>query len=247
MENSSLLTSFLGLSLFFCALTIRAHDLVDIEKINSHILLDIKYATTDNFTKQKVYSQPKAYLRKEVAERLDKVQKDLEKQGLGLKIWDAYRPRSVQYTFWKLVPDERYVANPAKGSRHNRGAAVDITLVNASGKELPMPTEFDNFTEKAHRDYMQLPAEVLKNREILEQAMTAHGFEGLSTEWWHFDYKNWQQYDLLDIPFEELSAPSSGNNTKFYIECAIATAFCTLAFWQFYKACSNYMKIKSGL
>lgn len=208
MKNSIILfsfASFLGFAMFSCTLTKGTHDMVDIKAINSHIRLDIKYATSDNFTKQKVYSQPKAYLRKEVVEQLDKVQKDLEKQGLGLKVWDAYRPHSVQYKFWELVPDERYVANPAKGSRHSRGAAVDLTLVDSSGKELTMPTEFDNMTEKAHRDYMQLPEEAIRNREILEKAMAAHGFKGLPTEWWHFDYKKWQKYDLLDVSFEELS------------------------------------------
>jgi zinc D-Ala-D-Ala dipeptidase len=181
------------------------YDLVEIQEVNSAIILDIKYATTDNFTQKQVYTQAKAYIRKEVALQLDKVQKELELQSLGLKVWDAYRPHQVQYIFWELVPDIRYVADPERGSRHNRGAAVDVTLVDLQGNELEMPTLFDDFTEKAHRNYTALSQQVICNRTLLEEIMTKHGFQGLSTEWWHFDYKGWEKYDLLDIPFEELT------------------------------------------
>lgn len=180
------------------------HDLVEIKKLCPSIVLDIRYATANNFTGKVVYSSPRCFMRRTTAEKLIKVQEELAKFGLGLKIFDAYRPRRVQYKFWELVPDERYVANPAKGSKHNRGTAVDCTLVMSDGAELAMPTEFDDFTEKAHRDYKKLPAKVIRNRELLENIMTKHGFIGLPTEWWHFDDTDWEKYDLLDIAFEDI-------------------------------------------
>jgi D-alanyl-D-alanine dipeptidase len=135
------------------------------------------------------------------ARRLSQVQQDLERQGLGLKVYDCYRPLSVQKKFWALVPDERYVADPAKGLRHNRGAAVDLTLVDAKGDELPMPTPYDDFTDKAHRDAKDVQPEAVRNRQILERAMVRHGFIPLPTEWWHFDGPGWESYPVLDIPF----------------------------------------------
>ncbi len=183
---------------------VNKHNLVNIQKINPTIRIFIPYATQDNFTGQPVYDRAVCYLRKEVAEQLDRVQKKLHKMGLGLLVWDGYRPLSAQKKFWALVPDERYVANPAQGGRHNRGAAVDVTLVTLNGVELEMPTKFDDFTQRAHRDYMDLPAHVIKNRELLEKVMHQEGFEGWHNEWWHFDAKGWQQYDVLDVSFEEL-------------------------------------------
>mgnify|MGYP000990869255 FL=1 len=124
--------------------------------------------------------------------------------GLGLKIYDAYRPLSVQKIFWEIMPDERYVADPKKGSRHNRGMAVDLTLVDKEGKELSMPTEYDDFTEKAHRDYMNITEEQIINRKILEDVMTNYGFVGLPTEWWHFDYRGWENYEVMDVDFKDI-------------------------------------------
>lgn len=185
-------------ALFWFAACARPNaDLVDIQKINPDIRLDMRYATANNFTGQRVYDSGNCLLRPRTARKLSEVQQELEKSGLGLKVYDCYRPLSVQRKFWALVPDGRYVANPAKGSRHNRGAAVDLTLVDSAGKELPMPTPFDDFTEKAHRGYAQLPAEILKNRTGLEQAMSRHGFIGLPTEWWHFDDSDWQSYPIV--------------------------------------------------
>lgn len=178
--------------------------LVDVQKINPRIKIDIKYATEDNFTGQKLYNVPKCFLRKFVALKLDSVQKELEKIGLGLKVWDCYRPLSVQKILWAIVPDERYVANPAKGSRHNRGCAVDLTLVDSLGNELPMPTKYDDFTEKAHRNYNDLPDTVVKNRKLLEDVMKKYGFIPLPTEWWHFDFEGWEKFSILDIPLEKL-------------------------------------------
>jgi D-alanyl-D-alanine dipeptidase len=132
------------------------------------------------------------------------VQAELEASGLRLKVFDCYRPLSVQRKLWELVPDERYVADPKKGSRHNRGAAVDLTLVTADGGEVAMPTAYDEFTEKAHRDYQALPASALRNRALLERVMVKHGFVGLPTEWWHFDDADWEKYPVLDVDFREL-------------------------------------------
>ncbi len=182
----------------------EGHNLIDISTLNPHILLDIKYATDDNFVGKAVYGRAKAYLREEVARKLDKVQQYLEKQGLGLKVWDAYRPVEVQRALWAIVPDERYVAHPDKGSNHNRGAAVDVTLVNEAGNELAMPTGFDDFTERAHYSYHDLDAEQIKNRAFLCAIMTAHGFQPIETEWWHFNDENASQYSVLNIPFEKL-------------------------------------------
>ncbi|MFQ5822451.1 MAG: M15 family metallopeptidase [bacterium] len=180
-------------------------DLVEVVKLDSTILFDIHYATTNNFMEEKLYPVARCFLRREVAERLSHIQKALREEGLGLKIWDGYRPLSVQWKMWEKVSDPKYVADPRKGSRHNRGCAVDVTLVDAAGNELEMPTGYDDFTEKAHRNYMQLPPEVIKNRQILETAMTREGFIPLPSEWWHFDDPNWEKYNLLDIPLEKVN------------------------------------------
>jgi D-alanyl-D-alanine dipeptidase len=119
-------------------------------------------------------------------------------------VFDCYRPLSIQKQLWALLPDERYVIDPRKGSRHNRGAAVDVTLIDAKGNELEMPTDYDDFSERAHRDYRLLPPSALRNRELLERIMTRHGFQGLATEWWHFDAEGWEHYPVLDQPLELL-------------------------------------------
>lgn len=183
-------------------------NLVDIRQVNPRIRLDIRYATANNFTKTKVYDEARCFLRPEVARRLSQVQRDLEARGLGLKVYDCYRPLSVQRKFWALMPDERYVADPAKGSRHNRGAAVDLTLVDAAGRELPMPTPYDDFTPKAHPGATDLPPEAIRNRETLKNAMMRRGFTVFPTEWWHFDAPGWENYPILDVPFAKLSPPT---------------------------------------
>lgn len=124
--------------------------------------------------------------------------------GLGLKVFDGYRPWSVQKKMWAVYPQPDYVADPAKGSRHNRGAAVDLTLIKLDGTELQMPTGFDDFTDKAHRDYMDLPPEAIKNRELLQRVMEEHHFHGLKTEWWHFDLEHAGQYDILDVDYSKI-------------------------------------------
>lgn len=167
------------------------------------ILVDVRYATTDNFTGKILYPTAKVYVRAIVAHHLAQVQHTLAQHGYALKVFDGYRPLSVQKTMWALVPDERYVANPAKGSRHNRGAAVDVTIVRLSdGTELDMGTPYDSFTERAHADYQHLPQRVLDNRKLLADTMKQHGFLPFATEWWHFDFYGWEHFPILDIPIQ---------------------------------------------
>lgn len=175
-------------------------NLIDIHQLDPTIKLDVRYATENNFTGKILYSSSRVYLVREVAEQLVKVNQYLkDNYKLQIKIYDGYRPLSVQKKMWELIPDERYVANPAKGSRHNRGCAVDLTLIDSLGNELDMGIPYDDFTEKAHIDYLNLPEIVLTNRKILQEAMMKFGFIPLMTEWWHFDYKDWKNYPVLDI------------------------------------------------
>jgi D-alanyl-D-alanine dipeptidase len=171
-------------------------ELVDLTRIAPHVRLDIRYATANNFTHHQVYPDARCLLRRGVAERLARVQAALEADGLGLQVFDCFRPLSVQRKFWALVPDPRYVADPRKGSRHNRGAAVDLTLVTAAGAPLDMGTDFDDFSERAHRDYRALPDAALAHRAQLERAMAREGFVGLPTEWWHFDAPDWRTFAI---------------------------------------------------
>lgn len=185
-------------------------ELVDVLTLDSSIVLDFRYATSDNFTGQVVYPTVQCLLRKPVAERLVAVQKTLRAYGLGLKLFDCYRPFSVQKKFWEVYPVKGYVAQPVekngkpwKGSVHNRGAAVDLTLVDSEGNELPMPTGFDDFSEKAHRTYTGGDAQARANSLLLEQVMGEQGFTGIRTEWWHFNGPNSKSYGLMDIPFSK--------------------------------------------
>lgn len=197
---------FLYVALYLCFISVSfaQSDLVELKKLDTTIILDIRYATTNNFTGKQVYDEARFFLRSEAAKKILEVQKELKGLGLSLKIFDGYRPLSVQKKFWEIMPDERYVADPKKGSRHNRGMAVDLTLVDKSGNEIPMPTPFDDFTEKASRNYMDLPAQVIINRKFLEDIMVKYGFIGMPTEWWHFDYSGWEKYDILDVDFRDI-------------------------------------------
>lgn len=174
--------------------------LLKVKDLAPGVIVEMRYATPNNFTGHILYPAAECLLCEPAAQRLARVQKKLEKEGLGLKIWDCYRPLSVQKKLWDIVPDPRYVADPKTGSKHNRGASVDLTLVDSQGRELAMPTAFDEFSEKAHRSYIDLPAEVIKNRRMLQEAMESEGFVGLPTEWWHFDDPEWKNYSLRDEP-----------------------------------------------
>lgn len=180
--------------------------MVNIKSFIPSIRLDLRYATDQNFMHQKLYPSIKTtFLRNPAAEKLKKIVNELKKQNLTVKIFDAYRPYSVTEKMWEKVPDDRYAADPSKGSGHNRGAAVDLTLVDLkTGKELPMGTGFDNFTDTAHPDFTDLSQEILKNRNLLKNIMEKYGFKQLSTEWWHFYLPNSSSFDLLDITFANL-------------------------------------------
>ena len=183
--------------------------LIDLEKFIPGILVDVRYATENNFAKTKFYESEKVFLRLPAAVALKKIQKELLKKNLSLKIFDAYRPYSVTEKMWEFVHDDRYAASPKTGSRHNRACAVDVTLVDLQTKtELEMPTPYDDFTEKAHHDYDKLPENILKNRELLKTIMEKYGFESITSEWWHYDFSGWKNYELLDISFEALEKHS---------------------------------------
>ena len=143
-------------------------------------------------------------MRKSTALKLNTVQRQLEGINLGLKVWDCYRPLAVQQILWTILPDERYVANPEKGSRHNRASAVDVTLVDLQGNELQMPTGFDDFSSRAHRQYQDIPEGAIRNRTLLEGLMKKAGFIPLPEEWCHYDDENWMEFGIIDIPFEKL-------------------------------------------
>ena len=175
-------------------------DIVDLLSMDSTFILDIRYATENNFTKKILYPVAKAKLRKEAAESLVSIQRELKTRNLGLKIYDGYRPLSIQWKLWEVVPNEKFVANPKKGSKHNRGAAVDLTIVDSLGRELEMPTGYDDFTENASHDYMNISETAMQNRALLKEIMTRHGFLSIRSEWWHYDFKGWEQFAILDEP-----------------------------------------------
>ncbi len=203
--------SLLTASAFFClslGVSAQALELVPLHSVSPKIQQEMRYASDNNFTKQVVYSFNACWLRPQAAERLARVQQELESQQLGLKVWDCFRPMAAQQRFWDLVPDPRYVSPPGKGGLHTRGTAVDLTLVDAEGNELTMPTAFDDFSPKAHRQAKDTPAMAKLNSQILQRAMEKHGFVGLDTEWWHFDLKNWKDYPpLLNLDPKALQTP----------------------------------------
>lgn len=181
--------------------------MVELRSLMPDIIYDLRYAGTNNFMQRMMYTSniTETFLRMPAAIALSKVQKELNEKGLGLKIFDAYRPYSVTVKFWELVKDERYVANPAKGSGHNRGIAVDLTIINLNtGEELDMGTSFDNFTDTAHHSFTNLPEDVFQNRLLLKSVMEKNGFKALETEWWHYFLADGNRFELLDIDFKKL-------------------------------------------
>lgn len=180
--------------------------LVNLENAIPEIILDIRYATTGNFIGKQAYELPMAFAREDVSIALKAVVQELKEENLGLKIFDAYRPYSVTVLFYETFPDTTFVASPFTGSRHNRGAAVDVTLVDLSTNlELDMGTAFDEFSEISHPEFKDLPKETLENRNKLRKVMEKNGFSIYPTEWWHFDYRDWEKYNILDVPFSEIN------------------------------------------
>jgi zinc D-Ala-D-Ala dipeptidase len=183
--------------------------LVELNRLDPTIRLDIRYATTDNFTGRRLYAQPRAFLVEPAAKALIAAHKALNADGFGLTIFDAYRPWRVTKALWDATPPgpkRNFVANPKRGSKHNRGCAVDLTLHHRdSGALVTMPSGYDEFTHRADRRFTGAPAEALHHRAVLEQAMQAQSFRGASNEWWHFDFNGWADYPLLDLPFEDLA------------------------------------------
>jgi zinc D-Ala-D-Ala dipeptidase len=184
-----------------------APDLVEIATLDPTIHLDVRYATSRNFVGRPVYAEARAFLQRPAAEALARAHRALRDKGFGLVVFDGYRPWSVTKLFWEVTPKEKreFVADPRQGSRHNRGCAVDLSLYDlATGREVEMPSAYDEMTERAYPDYEGGPAEARQRRELLRAAMEAEGFSVFPSEWWHFDYKDWALYPVLDVPFSGL-------------------------------------------
>ncbi|HYH86920.1 MAG TPA: M15 family metallopeptidase [Pyrinomonadaceae bacterium] len=187
--------------------TFRAPELVELKKLDKSIKLDIRYATSNNFVGRPVYTEARAFLQRPAAEALLRVSRALRKKRLGLAVFDGYRPWSVTKLFWDLTPADKkqFVANPSKGSRHNRGCAVDLTLYDIkTGREVSMPSEYDDMTELSHINYAGGTPEQRRLRDLLRAAMEAEGFAVYEPEWWHYDYKDWRQYPILNLSFSEI-------------------------------------------
>lgn len=185
----------------------READLVELILLDNTLKLDIRYARTDNFVGKAVYTEARAFMQRPAAEALVRVHQKLKKQNLGLVIFDGYRPWSVTKLFWEATPEDKrkFVANPTKGSRHNRGCAVDLSIFDLkTGEFLEMPTDFDDFTDKANPYYKGATEIQTKNRDLLRKMMEAEGFIVNKNEWWHFDYKDWEKYAIYDIQFSEV-------------------------------------------
>ncbi len=181
------------------------NELINLEHYIPGVVLEIGYATTNNFTGEKIYTLARAYARKPVAEALKKIQAELKPQGLGLKIFDGYRPYSATVKFYETYHDTTYVASPYKGSRHNRGCALDLTLIELkTGKELQMPTGWDSFKKEAWPSTPVADPQIRANRKLLIDTMEKFGFTVYESEWWHFDFVGWQKFAVMDIDFEEL-------------------------------------------
>jgi D-alanyl-D-alanine dipeptidase len=186
----------------------RPVDLVELASLDPTIRLDIRYATADNFLSTPVYDEARAFLQRPAAEALVRAHRALRAQGYGLLVHDAYRPWWVTRVFWDATPPDKrdlFVADPARGSRHNRGCAVDLTLYRLSdGRAVEMPSLYDEMTERAYPGYAGGTAEARAHRDRLRAAMEREGFAVFESEWWHFDHRDWREYPILNVPFEKL-------------------------------------------
>lgn len=185
----------------------RPPDLIELKTLDPSLHLDIRYATKNNFLGRPVYSQARAFLQRPAAEAVVRVNQTLKKQGYGLVIFDGYRPWSVTKAFWDATPADKkqFVADPNKGSRHNRGCAVDLSLFDLkTGREISMPSQYDEMTERAYPTYQDGTEESRRLRDVLRSAMEAEGFTVYEYEWWHFDYKDWKEYPILNVQFSDI-------------------------------------------
>jgi zinc D-Ala-D-Ala dipeptidase len=184
----------------------REAHLVELITLDNTIKLDILYATDDNFVGRAVYPEARAFLQRPAAKAVVKVHRKLRAKGLGLVIFDGYRPWTITKLFWDVVPEDKrkFVADPAKGSKHNRGCAVDLSIFDLkTGRLLEMPSGYDEFTERASPVYAGGTEVQRANRDMLRALMEEEGFTVNPNEWWHFDYKNWQDYAIYDVSFTE--------------------------------------------
>ena len=185
----------------------RKPELVELIKLDPTIKLDVRYASTNNFLSTRMYSQARAFLQGPAAEALVRASKELHARGYGLLVHDAYRPWYVTKMFWDATPDDKkiFVANPAEGSRHNRGCAVDLTLYDLkTGAAVKMPSGYDEMSPRAYADYPGGSAQERERRALLRRAMEKEGFTVYPQEWWHFDYKDWKKYPIMNVRFEDL-------------------------------------------
>jgi D-alanyl-D-alanine dipeptidase len=185
----------------------QKNEMIELKSMIPDIQYDLKYATKNNFTGKRMYPSAtnQTYLVKDAALALQKVAAALKSMNLGIWVWDAYRPYRATVKFWKLIHDERYVANPSKGSGHNRGIAIDMSIYQLSdGKLIEMPTGFDNFSDSAHHGFMQLAENKIQNRALLKSLMEKHGFRSFDSEWWHYSWPNDKNYEVLNLSFKQL-------------------------------------------
>ncbi|ABF41746.1 peptidase M15D, vanX D-ala-D-ala dipeptidase [Candidatus Koribacter versatilis Ellin345] len=186
---------------------LRKPDLVELVKLDPTIKLDIHYASSNNFLGTPLYEEARAFMERPAAEAVVRANKKLHEQGLGLLIFDSYRPWYVTKIFWDATPpkDHDFVANPAEGSRHNRGCAVDLSLYDLkTGKPLSMPSDYDEMSKRAYPDYTGGTAEENAHRDLLRKTMEAEGFTVYQYEWWHFDYKDWKLYPIVNLRFSDI-------------------------------------------
>ena len=192
----------LFITLLMPTLWAQQSDFVLLKSLSPDFVFDMKYATPDNFLKQAVYDCGDCYLRKSTAEALVKANAEFLKLGYRIKLFDCYLPLAVQKKMWKILPGTHYVANPAKGSKHNRGAAVDLTLVDKDGNELDMGTPFDFFGKEAHHTCTTLPKKVLENRKLLKDILNKYNFKSIYSEWWHYEYRPEMHSKVEDFQWE---------------------------------------------
>jgi D-alanyl-D-alanine dipeptidase len=193
--------------------TFRAPELVELKRLDKSIKLDVRYATANNFAGRAVYKEARAFMQRPAAEALLRVSCALRAKGYGLAVFDAYRPWFVTKLFWDITPEEKkqFVANPSKGSRHNRGCAVDLTLYDLkTGREVSMTGEYDEMSERSHINYAGGTQEQRRLRDLLRAAMEAEGFAVYEPEWWHYDYKDWKQYPILNLRFSDIAKGAKG-------------------------------------